>query len=467
MSVLDEAEQDRAGWAAGTRRRRLVVVLFAGSLLSACSGSTPPATYVPSPLPPTSPQSLPPVAQEPSAIDAEEAPLDEYEDDFADGEAEAEESLRQERLAERQEHLAAFLAIAVPLDASLAEPATRWAGIDDPRLRFSVREYRGATTVSFRDGTQEAGSAWAETRTVFRAGRQALEIRLHGDDESYVQTLELDPLLNARSRRDVGAAFGTRILRRPHQRLFGLAMLFTSVRPQPATHQDTGFSIVGPLYEPGSRPARFPLPAGEGGMTNAMLVEQPGGVVHVSPVYQSCGRMTAGRNMLMRCQLAGRKGGAAFALRRLNENDWHWVLETRLATQGWRVEWAGEHGGYIFGHYGGQPPAQRRRPAAGLIAIRLHDGAAFRIDVPGVYENGREVENLAEDARRRQEHQGCLEAAAAARRVEVNRLRPSDYQGCAQARWDTLTLEEDALLVGRHDGSVARIPFDRLQRALR
>ena len=203
----------------------------------------------------------------------------------------------------------------------------------------------------------------------------------------------------------------------------GWSDLFLGALQEPRSVRSGAFSLRGPLYRddratPGAEV--LALPCGDAPLWDANLREVRAAmpehdfappVLRVGPTIDARSRLFRwdeperrraramasvgargpcvaehrwGELRLRRYALGGRNQGEAVAL--VHGDSARWVLETRHAVLGSHVDWLEPTAGWLIGRYESTGPGYLYERKLGMVAIRIADGAAFGIDVEGVYE---------------------------------------------------------------------------------
>ena len=109
----------------------------------------------------------------------------------------------------------------------------------------------------------------------------------------------------------------------------------------------------------------------------------------------------------------GRHQGVLVALMDTTTNTYRWVLVMPSAVQGSSVQWRGAHRGFLVGEYQSLVP-NASYPGAGMVLLRLADGAVFELDVPGIFEQGESVLAMELEDRATEEDEACRETTTRA-----------------------------------------------------
>ncbi|MBO6940387.1 MAG: hypothetical protein JJ863_35765 [Deltaproteobacteria bacterium] len=391
---------------------------------------------------------------------------------------------------------AAFVARVEGVAPELVERAL---DVDPAWGSYEAREADGHLIVSFSEWGNGIDGAWSEDAHVFREGEPVARVRAGALDGQYVWAVRVEPSLSAEGVSEAVAAWAEGPVvddgGDPHA---GWADLFLGAVTDPPSVAAGAFTLHGPLY----RPDRA-TPSAETSADECEGAERrPWFSVgrHLPPAFRrhptidehtalfrwdeyeapqdglevvgigvrgACIREHQwGSVRLRRHALAGRNGGEAVLLVD-GEGPPRWVLETRQAVLGTRVEWLAPASGWLIGRYQSLHGGYLYARAGGLVAVRVADGAAFRVDVARAYERGTIEGEVSYVARGEAGMDQCLEEQLGRRDgpLEDHTVpSPEEFARCEALLSPGVEVSDVRLRVRRPDGQWVALPLARLSR---
>jgi len=323
--------------------------------------------------------------------------------------------------ARRRADLAEFEALMGTVAPELVERAR---GMDWVFERFRAWEADGFLIAEYSESGSGVDRVWSWRAHVFRDGAEVAQVSAAGLDGQYAWPVEVSPELSSPGvRAAVEARYAGAVVEGPDDVGAGWSDLFLGALQEPRSVRSGAFSLRGPLYRddratPGAEV--LALPCGDAPLWDANLREVRAAmpehdfappVLRVGPTIDARSRLFRwdeperrraramasvgargpcvaehrwGELRLRRYALGGRNQGEAVAL--VHGDSARWVLETRHAVLGSHVDWLEPTAGWLIGRYESTGPGYLYERKLGMVAIRIADGAAFGIDVEGVYE---------------------------------------------------------------------------------
>ncbi|MEZ4382990.1 MAG: hypothetical protein R3A79_16810 [Nannocystaceae bacterium] len=368
-----------------------------------------------------------------------------------------------------------------PIERLLA----RVAGSDDAGERATLVDHGPRTILRLRAAGNGIYGGWSEGHVAVHRERCAVDGRLSlgGSDWSLVT----DAQLSARGEAAQALLAAADLRRFKDDAASALPRLLVSPAAPVQRAPLTGATLVGPLYRP--QPAFPGTPRrGRATLVDAADVrpfgvtfdawrsdedptEDPPSQLYVAGVGAAKATRRFGQAQLYEAALPGRNGGVAVALHDRASGRHRWVLTTRGRVLGSWIRWVGEARGLIFGEYASEHPGDVYAGQAGIVVLRRSDGAAFRLDVDGAFEDGERVDYLGEEARLYDRVDACVR-----QRLGVDDLDDDDLDRRAEARArarcerdspppHNLELRGDTLRIRRPDDAWIELPIAALARA--
>ncbi|MEM9074162.1 MAG: hypothetical protein AAGE52_37060, partial [Myxococcota bacterium] len=238
----------------------------------------------------------------------------------------------------------------------------------------------------------------SSARRIYHESRLVLRVAGGSLDGQYVSVLRFDRAMDASTLSLFSRATETPISEAGDPG-YGRAMLFLSAVQAPRERRGRNFVVVGPLYaRSGAVTTERCQHDGDWELLPAVVLPHRVGdarvfrweddgrasreLLRVAPLGCPASRDSVGTYEAKVFRLYGRNAGVAIAVAG-EDGRFRWALETRNAMLGSNVRWIGGRRGWIFGTTRSRHPGYLYADTGALFAIRVRDGAAVRIEVPG------------------------------------------------------------------------------------